>query len=497
VRTWMINAGLLVTGVLLTALSQGEQPAAWAAITSAFLLLCYLDRTSARIGLIILLPLFLAAYCVAWFGVVPDGPIAIYAAIVVFYGVPYFIPFLAHRILSSASPPWLSVLIFPSAWTSVEYALQTFSPYGSWMSLAYSQDAGGPFAHLASLGGAPLVTFFLTAVASAAASIIRQTDQPTGRPAVSALSLILSASVLLSWSEYQVRTYHPARTVMVASVVANHALQDAANTAMVDAQQPLSPTSQQGIRAATDALNRGLLEDTARFAAAGARIVAWPEASGMVRDADEPAFLTEAAGTAHASGIYLFVSYIVWRPGQALPIENKVAAIDPGGRIVWTFRKAHPIVALEDSRVVRGDADLRVIDTPFGRIGLAICHDFDFPEQIRRASRGVDLLIDPSNDWSAIEWLHANMHRYRATENGVPLFRPTDHGAGIVADRLGRTLHWQSTTPSGGAFITLAPVGASPTPYSRVGGWLAWIVGFFLALAVLLRARSARGPRLQ
>jgi hypothetical protein len=217
----------------------------------------------------------------------------------------------------------------------------------------------------------------------------------------------------------------------------------------------------------------------------------------MARDADEPAFLTQAAGIAHARGIYLFAAYIVWRPGLPLPIENKVAAIDPGGRIVWTFRKAHPIVALEDSRVVRGDADLRVIDTPYGRIGLAICHDLDFPEQIRRASRGVDLLIDPSNDWYAIEWLHANMHRYRAAENGVPLFRPTDHGAGIVADRLGRVLHWQSTTPSGGAFITSAPVGASPTPYSGVGGWLAWIVGILLALAVLLRARSAIRPRLK
>src|SRR4051812_4692087 len=121
----MINAGLLVTGLLLTALSQGAHPAAWAAVTGALLLLCYLDRTSARIGLVTLFPLFLAAYCVAWFGVVPDGPTAIYAAIVVVYGVPYFIPFLAHRILSRASPPWLRVLIFPCAWTSVEYALQT------------------------------------------------------------------------------------------------------------------------------------------------------------------------------------------------------------------------------------------------------------------------------------------------------------------------------------------------------------------------------------
>lgn len=88
-------------------------------------------------------------------------------------------------------------------------------------------------------------------------------------------------------------------------------------------------------------------------------------------------------------------------------------------------------------------------------------------------------MIDPSNDWPAIEWLHAYMHSYRAIENGTPLFRPTDHGASVVADRLGRVLFWQSSSQGGRAFVFAAPIGAAPTLYSIVGQWLAWIaVGF-------------------
>ena len=490
-----IDAGLLLAGLTLSALSQGAQPAAWAAIASAFLLLCYLDRTPVRVGLIVLFPLFLATFCLAWFGVMPDAPAAIYAAIALVYGIPYFIPFLAHRVLASAKADWLRVLSFPCAWTSVEYTLQAFSPYGSWMSLAYSQDAGGSLAQLASLGGAPLVTFFLTAIASSAAWMVGKLDQTPTRLVVSAFGLIIAAGALLGWSEYRIRAYHPSRAVTVASVIADHTLQDAANTTMVDAPQPLSVDSQQRIRIATDALNQRLLNETTRFAAEGARIVAWPEASGMVRDADEPRFLDAAGGVARAHGIYLFAAYIVWRPGQSLPIENKVTAIDPAGHVVWMYRKAHPIVALESSHDVRGNSDLGVIDTPYGRLGLAICHDFDYPEQIRRAARGVDLLIDPSNDWSAIEWLHANMHRYRAVELGVPLFRPTDHGAGVVSDRLGRIQLWQSSSRSGGSFIFAAPIGGAPTPYSSVGSWLAWVTGIALAILALARATAALKPR--
>ena len=494
-RNGLINAGLLAAGLALTFLAQGAHPTDWAAVAGALLLLCYLDRAPARLGLLVLLPLFLATYCLAWFGVVPRAPVAIYAAIVVVYGVPYFLPFVAHRLLAGGGPAWMRVLVFPCAWASVEYALQAFSPYGAWMSLAYSQDAGGLAAQLATLGGAPLVAFFLTAIASAAAWIVGQAGRSPARAAAYLLGLVLVVGAVLGWAEWRIQAYRPGRTVTVASVIADPAAQDAANTAMVDADLPLSPHAREVIRAATDTLNRKLLLDTAQSAAAGARIVAWPEASGMVRDGDEQDFLRQAADVARARRIYLFPAYIVWRPGQPKSIENKVAAIDPSGHVAWMYWKAHPIVVLEDAHVVRGRSDLGTLDTPYGRIGLAICHDLDFPEPIRGAARGVDLLIDPSNDWTAIEWLHADMHRYRALENGVPLFRPTDHGAGLVADRIGRVQLWRRAAHGSGAFVFTAPIGATPTPYSAAGGWLAWVAGLVLASAVAARMRSAFGAR--
>jgi|CXWL01.1.fsa_nt_gi apolipoprotein N-acyltransferase len=501
-RERFVLGALLAAGLGFTAIANGSHAVSWAPFLANTLLLLFLDRLPARSGLLILFPLFLATYFASWWGIAPGAPPAIYVAIALVYGAPYFLPFVAHRLIgSSEASHCLHTLVFPSAWVCVEVALRLVSPYGSWMSLGYSQGAGGSFAQLASVGGVEAVTFIIAWFASLTAWALSRSNARAMLSASFAVSVLVLLG-LVGWGEWRVRSHQPeTRVVTVASVMPNHVLQDGANNAMIEAPQPLIASSMETVRAATDVLNRDLLAGSARAAAAGAKMVAWPEASGMVRDADEPAFLGEASATARANGIYIFASYILWHPGAARPIENKVAAVEPSGRIVFQFNKAHPIVGFEDSRVARGDASVRVLDTPYGRIGLAICHDLDFPELIRQAGQSsVDLFIDPSNDWAEIEWLHANMHRYRAVENGFTLFRPTDHGASLVSDSAGIVRVWTSTYgPETGAFISEVPIGHAATLYSRGGGEvLAWgsaatlAIFLFTAVAAAFRRRNAK-----
>jgi len=104
--------------------------------------------------------------------------------------------------------------------------------------------------------------------------------------------------------------------------------------------------------------------------------------------------------------------YKVWLVGGTIPIrarEGKVWAgclvFDAGGKRVGRYDKIHLFDVnvpgteekyFESNTIDPGDNSL-VLDTPFGRMGVAICYDLRFPELFRQmADSGMDLLAVPS-----------------------------------------------------------------------------------------------------
>jgi 5-aminopentanamidase len=78
---------------------------------------------------------------------------------------------------------------------------------------------------------------------------------------------------------------------------------------------------------------------------------------------------------------------------------NSAALIDPGG-LRCVYRKAH-LWDAERRWFTPGDAVPPVVDTGFGRIGVMICYDLEFPEWVRLpALAGAQLLCAPVN-WPA------------------------------------------------------------------------------------------------
>lgn len=66
-----------------------------------------------------------------------------------------------------------------------------------------------------------------------------------------------------------------------------------------------------------------------------------------------------------------------------------------------TYQKHHPVPG-EPS--IRGTEPLRVLARPYGRVGGAICYDYDFPALAREHARlGADLVVVPSSDWRGID----------------------------------------------------------------------------------------------
>ncbi|MBV8943540.1 MAG: hypothetical protein JO240_17590 [Solirubrobacterales bacterium] len=83
-------------------------------------------------------------------------------------------------------------------------------------------------------------------------------------------------------------------------------------------------------------------------------------------------------------------------------VYNSAAVVDRSG-ITAVYRKAH--LWDREKLFFEPGADVPpIIDTPFGRIGVLICYDLEFPEMTRGlALAGADLIAVPTN-WPLSEW---------------------------------------------------------------------------------------------
>ncbi len=114
------------------------------------------------------------------------------------------------------------------------------------------------------------------------------------------------------------------------------------------------------------------------------------------------------------------------RAGDTL--ANSAAVLTADG-VATIVRKTHLPVLGADRFVVPGDRIGPVIDAPFGKLGVAICYDFRFPEVCRSlALAGAEVIAVPVNWSSAVTVLAEHFVPVRAVENRVFV---------AVADRAG------------------------------------------------------------
>lgn len=80
-------------------------------------------------------------------------PVFIYPLVVLFLSASLVLPYLVERLLAPSLPGFLSTLVFPLAWTAMEYLGARSNPFGTWGSLAYTQAGNRPLLQLASVAG--------------------------------------------------------------------------------------------------------------------------------------------------------------------------------------------------------------------------------------------------------------------------------------------------------------------------------------------------------
>jgi predicted amidohydrolase len=148
----------------------------------------------------------------------------------------------------------------------------------------------------------------------------------------------------------------------------------------------------------------------------------------------------------------------IWIVGGTIPIESNVTGkvfsasllYNDNGDMVARYDKIHLFdVVLEaskesytESETIEPGDDVVVVDTPFGKLGMAICYDLRFPELFRAmADVGMEICVLPSAFTSLTGKAHwESLLRARAIENLCYMIAPDQGGYHIN----GRETHGDS-----------------------------------------------------
>ncbi|MFT4569508.1 MAG: putative amidohydrolase [Hyphomicrobiaceae bacterium] len=117
---------------------------------------------------------------------------------------------------------------------------------------------------------------------------------------------------------------------------------------------------------------------------------------------------------------------------------NTATLFAPDGDLVASYRKIHLFdidipgqVSVRESDTRRAGSETICVETPFGRIGLAVCYDLRFPELFRRlADAGAEVVVMPSA--FTLPTGRAHWHpliRARAIENQCYFLAPNQFGS--------------------------------------------------------------------
>ena len=136
----------------------------------------------------------------------------------------------------------------------------------------------------------------------------------------------------------------------------------------------------------------------------------------------------------------------IWIVGGTIPIESGVPGkvysasllYNDSGEMIARYDKIHLFdVVLEDSNesyneseTIESGDDVVVVDTPFGKLGMAVCYDLRFPELFRAmADVGMEVCVLPSaftNLTGRAHW--ESLLRARAIENLCYMIAPDQGG---------------------------------------------------------------------
>jgi len=390
------------------------------------------------------------------------------------------------------------VMAFGAVWVSFEFLRATLLYGCPWDFLGHALYRRPLFTQAASFGGAYLLSWLCIVTGASLAAATRATTSRGRAVAVLASAAIPAAMVangILHVSASSGKSSGTALTVgLVQANVGRHELWD-----------PLRQT---------DHLDR-LISLSRSPELAGADVVVWGEnAVPFLLDADVDArsrihrlareldaYILTGAPRSEPLGdgrARFFNSVYVFAPDSGEPATYDKVKLLP--YIEETPKWAAEWLPRKDEIEYSAGHEQAIFEVRGWKIAPLVCFESTYPETLRRlAARGVDLLVNVSNDsWfdrGAAPAQHFGMTVLRSVENHVPLVRVANTGVSAVVDGYGRILRELPRREPAVALYRIEHPETTATFYTRHGDVFAWSCMMMAAVAMLSCVRRRRDFR--
>lgn len=387
----------------------------------------------------------------------------------------------------------LGLYCAPALWVTTELGrIYLFTGF-PWVLLGYSQTPVLPVAQLASLVGVLGLSLLVTLVNASVVYVVTVKDHRRW------LALGVTAALLLAITVFGGLRLHASPLLERGTPLRVAALQG--NIAQ---DEKWNPTQ-------SDRILRTYLDLTRSAAAAGARLIVWPEAATPFPFEGDPARAASIRAVARDTRTHLLLGTTDVTFNGVPRYYNAAVMVDDEGATVGTYHKQHLVpfgeyVPLRQalffvSPLVETVGDFsagagpRTLAFDDGLVSAAICYEIIYPGLVREfVVRGSQLLTTITNDaWygqSAAPYQHFQQATMRAIEQGRFLVRAANTGISGVVDPYGRVV---ARTPLFEEQMLTADVRLleERTVYSRTGDALAYAcVGMvILVLGLSLRHR--------
>lgn len=468
----------LLIGFIFLFFNNGRWILPIAAFAAPIFLMRFLRFHTPLKGFIYLVIVGLVSNIFIWKNMIPvSGPF--YYILMLMMSIFISLPFIIDRLYSARLKGIVSTFVFPSAYVFMEYITVYTNPSGSYGTLAHTQSSL-PILQLISITGIWGITFIILWTASV---INWLWDSDFDTQALCKSFWVYAVPVLIILLYGQIRLAHETDggTVRIASI-----------NIPQDGQWHVNNDHPDSIN---EQLNSLFLDNCHIAALSKAKFVFGAEGFINISSEKENAYLERVKAVARKDSIYIGLPMLVYPVNNpnARPMNN-ITWISPQGDILFTYYKAKPTTG-EGSY---GDGILRNFESPYGRIGSAICFDMDFPSLLRQVhSMQIDIMMVPGNDWKDITPYHTYVASFRAIEYGFNLVRSVSRGFSASFNYKGQIISSQDYFTTNDVILySDVPMKGCSTIYSFIGDVFAWCcILFFASISIFVFRKRMRIKR--
>lgn len=482
------NIVLLLIGAFFIYFSNGRYSFALAAWLYPIFFL-QISRREKSIYSYLIIPLLVGVSCqLAFWKFTYDNTSSILFFLPFILGLPMGLLFFLDKILYSKNKGFTATLIFPLLYTSFDFLLNLFNPFGTLGVLGYSQFDFLAFSQLSSITGMWGLTFMITWFGSVIYWVLENYSHK--EKIKQGFAIYISILILiLVYGSIRLNIPLANSTVKIAGIHLHDKRVD--GTKM---NEYLENKDTVNFKIVSDTIINRLIQETIKQSNAGAKIIVWSEISSKILKRDEDSLINVFKNLARQQKIYLLTTPYTISPNSLsdLKPENKILLFSPNGDLVLTHYK-YGGNFMEGT--VQGDKIIKVVNTEYGKFSAIICWDGDFPSIVKQVGKlQADILFVPASDWEQIDPAHSIVTVFRGIENGCSVIRQTRNGLSMMTDPRGKVIsqmdHFKNTS-----WVTVGQVPNKKlfTLYPIIGdlfGWLSFLGLLYFVFKTLTKKRE-------